>query len=176
MADAGQRISQYPEATELNGTDCFFEETATPKNFKVSWSTICDAIKAKFVNWDFTLKTNAKNLPGAVDELKTNIDDQKKDLTALSGKIDGALRYKIVTLSRESSTVLRGYTLFDKVVLSATATVEQETGTPFNTVDLLTIKPNYGGTGNRVEVYARGTGFVEGHVLKVHVIAITKDS
>ena len=175
MADTGQRISQYPEATELNGTDCFFEETATPKNFKVSWSTICNAIKSKLASWEFTLKTKSQTLPGAVDELKESVDTQKNDLTALAGKLDGEIRYKYITLQYVSAASMQGYAIFGKgAVLTAVATVENASGTPVGSTNFVCVDVGYGGNVSRVEVHARGT-YVEGQVLAANVIAIVKD-
>lgn len=87
---------------------------------------------------------------------------------------DFHLATKTVNLSYASSTLLRGYALFDSEVISATATIEDQKNTPVLQTDNVYTDVGYGQTGNRVEVYAKGANYVNGHLLKVHVFAAIK--
>ena len=84
------------------------------------------------------------------------------------------LATKTVNLSYASSTMLRGYALFDGEVISATATIEDQKSTPVLQTDNVYTDVGYGQTGNRVEVYAKGANYVSGHLLRVHVLAVIK--
>lgn len=164
---AGKKIKDLAETTALNDTDDIIVENATPKTQRVKWSTIYNAIKTKLASWAFEMDTTAKTLPGAVNELNT-------DLTTLTGKLAGSVRCTAITLKWESNTTLRGYALFPGTVLNAVGCIDNISGTPVDAVSNIYIRPQYGGTGSRVEVWARGT-FVSGHVLQVQVLAIVKE-
>lgn len=84
------------------------------------------------------------------------------------------LATKTVNLSYASSTMLRGYALFDGEVISATATIEDQKSTPVLQTDNVYTDVGYGQTGNRVEVYAKGENYISGHLLQVHVLAVIK--
>lgn len=81
--------------------------------------------------------------------------------------------YSTVTLNYDGGG-LRGYHLFNNTILAATATIDYAANTPYNQVDELHVQRALGGTGNRIDVFARGQ-FVSGHVLNVNVIAIIQD-
>lgn len=81
--------------------------------------------------------------------------------------------YTRITLNYDNGS-LRGYHLFDGNVLAATATIDYAASTPYNQTDELYVQRALGGTGNRIDVFARGQ-FVSGHVLNVNVIAIIQD-
>ena len=81
--------------------------------------------------------------------------------------------YTRITLSYDNGS-LRGYHLFNGDVLAATATIDHAASTPYNQTDELYVQRALGGTGNRIDVFARGQ-FVSGHVLNVNVIAIVQD-
>lgn len=77
-----------------------------------------------------------------------------------------------ITLSYANSACLRGYALFGDKVVSATATVEDQKSTPVTQTENVYVDVGFAGTETRVEVYAKGSGYVTGHVLDVHIIAV----
>ena len=166
---SGKKIKDLTEATALNDTDDMIVENATPKTQKVKWSTIYNAIKAKLANWTFTMNTTAKTIPGAVNELKTAVDKQNSDLANIP-----KVRYASTTLSWTDNNTLQGYVLFSGTVLCAVATIEYAASTPIASVTELYTQLKFGGTGSRIQVYAKGS-FVSGHVLKVNVIGIVQE-
>lgn len=77
-----------------------------------------------------------------------------------------------ITLNYASGTLLRGNHYFvEGAVAGAVATIINQTDTPINQVTSIAIGTRYGGADNRVDIYANGTGFVSGHVLRVFCMA-----
>lgn len=103
-------------------------------------------------------------------------DGTQNDIDSLNSKLGTThVEYATVSLSYSSATLLRGYKLFNGDLISAVATIESVSGTPYSQVARVLTDLAYGGAKNRLEVYAEGSGFVSGHVLQVNVIAICRD-
>lgn len=99
--EKGKKLSQLTEETSLEDGDLLLVEASSVSK-RIKWSTVYNNIKSKLVSWlnslEFSVSTTDKTLPGAINELKTevgkinsSIEEMDSSLTTLDGKVDNAL-------------------------------------------------------------------------------------
>lgn len=166
-----QKIENLPEATEINDTDISLLNTTTPQTKKFKIGTLLDYIIEKFKAWSFVLKTNNQTIPGAIDELKDGVDTLSANVVS---RTPGKWEYKQITLTYNDATTLNGHFYFTGKVLCSIVTGVAKSGTPIATTNNIYVDQGYQGYTNLVQVYAKGTGYVSGHILAVNVLALVE--
>lgn len=192
--------SRLSEKLDVDGdaSDTTVAFTAASSRTALKTGETLDTLTGKTAKWLNDLKTGAfRSVSNALTVsssgssvldayqgkvLKDAIDSNGKTVseinTALANGNLGGVRYKYenITLSYSSSTRMQGNMYCGANVLSAQATMLYQASTPYTQVDRIWIHVQSYDTGSRLDVFAEGSGFVSGHVLKVAVLAVTEET
>ncbi len=88
-----KKVTDLEEKTTPEDDDLFMAgDAGESKLKKIKWSNLLEAVKAKIAEWDFeTLSTEDKTVPGALNELNSNIGALGSLKTSIKTSIVGAI-------------------------------------------------------------------------------------